>query len=332
MPIDRVLDTHLLHTFVIIAESQSFMHAASRLGVTQPAVSQSLKQLEDHLGTSLVVRRTRPLRLTMAGVTLKQNADKVLGELKRITTSVREAADTGLAQCRLGLITSLSEVFGSQLITQLQGRADRLMLRSGLTQPLVNEFLDREIDILISSDPLTCVENIERFELFRDPMLLAVPDQYLAIDNYKLQALTLTQPLIKYGHSNDIGIYTEVVLRRLNMSANVHVRYETDDTHTMINLVQGGHGWAILSSLCLAQGLSHLDRVSIRQIDNSRHFRNIYVLARKGEMGGIPALVAETMRNIFVQDVFPNLQRVVPWIRKDSFLDTPPGNLDQFSL
>lgn len=321
MSADRILDTHLLHIFVTIAESESFMHAASRLGVTQPAVSQSLKQLEDHFGASLVVRRTRPLRLTMAGVTLKQNADKILGELKRITASVREAADTGLAQCRLGLVTSLSEVFGSQLITQLRGRADRLTLRSGLTQPLVNEFLDREIDILISNDPLTCVDNIERFELLRDPMLLAVSDQHLSIDDNDFQALAKTQPLIKYGRSNHIGIYTEVVLRRLNMSANVNVRYETDDTHTLINLVRGGHGWAMLSSLCLAQGLSQLDRVSVREVDSSRHFRNIYVLARTGEMGGIPALVSEAMLNIFEQDVFPGLQQVAPWIRKESFLE-----------
>ena len=72
---DKLIDTGLLQLFVTIAESNSLNDAATRLGITQPAISQGLKQLEERLGTQLVVRRMRPVQLTVAGTVLRQNGD-----------------------------------------------------------------------------------------------------------------------------------------------------------------------------------------------------------------------------------------------------------------
>jgi DNA-binding transcriptional LysR family regulator len=314
----RLLDTHMLYTFVMIAESPSLTDAARRLGVTQSAVSQCLKQLEEQLGTALVVRRSRPLHLTAAGNALKRNADGILGELRRLSARVRGAADQGLVQCRLGLITSCSEVFGSKLIAQLSPYIEQLTLRSGLTPPLMQAFLEREIDILVSNDPLTGVDGLERFELFRDPMLLAVSARDLAgqPDPVSVESLARRLPMIKYGRHTHIGAYSEVVLRRMGMQANV--RYETDDTHTLMNFVHDGHGWAILSALCLAQVLYLTADVRLMELDRSRHARTVYLLAREGEMGAIPGQVANVIRAILRGPVFAALSERAPWLTPQS--------------
>lgn len=312
MAIDRLIDTHQLQCFVILAESESFSDAAGRMGLTQSAVSQCLKNLEALFGTELVLRRTRPLRLTHAGSALKRAADPLINDMKRLNVSVREAAEKGVRQCRLGLITSLSEVFGSPLIVKLEDRVKRLNLRSGLTTALVGAFQRREIDILISNEPLADMEGLERFTLLKDPMLVAIGSHLAPQANFNLQNLNDTLPMIKYGRESHIGIYSEVILRRMSILAQT--RYETDDTHTMLNFVRDGHGWAILSALCLAQSRHHLEGIAVLPLDNSKFSRTIHLVARKGEFGSIPSYIAQVIQSIFYESIHPNVLAAAPWL------------------
>jgi DNA-binding transcriptional LysR family regulator len=318
---DQLLETSLLRLFVTIAESNSLNDAAARLGITQPAISQGLRQLEERLGTQLVVRRTRPVKLTVAGTVLRQNADAILGELRRLDAMVREAAEKGLGRCRLGMMTSLSEVFGSQLFAKFQQRVESLTMRSGLANQLRHDFLNRETDIVISNDPLDGIDHLERHPLLRDPMLMAIPKGLGLSTSMELSEIAASSPLIKYGRSSDIGIYTEVILRRKNIETKVN--FETDDTHTLMRFVQEGHGWCILSALCLLQVLHRLDGIVLLPLDNSRHFRSIHLIARQGEMGSLPESIAEAIKSMFHAEVHPQLLKIAPWMKHESFLLAP---------
>lgn len=77
----------LLTVFEAVLRSGGIQRAAVDLNVTQPAVSQSLKLLEDHVGTRLFDRTTRPVTLTEAGRILR---DGVSQGLERITQAVEE--------------------------------------------------------------------------------------------------------------------------------------------------------------------------------------------------------------------------------------------------
>lgn len=313
-----IIDTHTLRSFVAIAEADSLTEAAKRLGITQPAVSQCLKQLEDQIGAQLVVRRTTPVQLTVAGHVLKQNADALLGELRRLIATVREAANKGVAQCRLGFVTSCAELFGSRLIALLGHQTERLTLRSGLTSPMVEAFLNREIDVLVSDDLLSGVDALERFTVLHDPMLLAVPAPHTKEATDSLVSLAANKPLIKFSRDASIGQLSEVVLRRMELLPTV--RFETDDTHTLMSFVRDGHGWAILSALCLGQVLHAVEGVNVLELDRSRHVRTIYLLARKGELGAFPEQIATTIRSIFLSRIFPSLQATAPWMSESMFV------------
>ncbi|RKN47707.1 LysR family transcriptional regulator [Micromonospora endolithica] len=56
-----------LHSFVAVAEEESFTGAARRLGVSQPEVSRRVRQLERQVGAKLVQRTTRQVTITAAG-------------------------------------------------------------------------------------------------------------------------------------------------------------------------------------------------------------------------------------------------------------------------
>ncbi|RJG41016.1 LysR family transcriptional regulator [Mesorhizobium sp. DCY119] len=111
------VDMNLLPLFQAVAEEDNFRAAADRLGVTRSAVSQGIRRLEDSIGTALVTRTTRSVRLTEAGERLRAALsqpmsdimlalehlaaqDRPRGLLKLAVTSIAEDFLSGPLLCR----------------------------------------------------------------------------------------------------------------------------------------------------------------------------------------------------------------------------------------
>lgn len=314
---EKLIETQQLRTFVVVSESNSFNDAATKLGLTQPAVSQILKSLEERFKQKLVLRRTSPVQLTLAGQVLKRQALLILSEIRSIDAHVRESGNTGLIQCKIGMITSISEVFGSMLISELANNVERFTLRSGLTSSLKESFYNREIDILISNDPINELDHVERFHLFKDPITLVKPKNSSFLNDSTLRNSHISQPIIKYGRSTDIGLYTELILRRLNIKAEIG--HETDDTHTLMSFIKAGQGWSLMSVICLAQCTHVLEDVDIKELDDSKHFRDIYLVAREGELGKLPHIISSLVVELLKDKLATDLQPLMPWLRLELF-------------
>lgn len=316
MHTNNLLDLANLQTFVMIADSRSLTDAAKRLGVTQSAVSQSLKQLEATLGTELVVRRTQPVRLTAAGNVLKNGAINILGQLHRLNAQVRDAANTGLIQCRIGMVSSCSEVFSGKLIEKLSMQTQQLTIRSGTSPLLLEAFLNREIDILVCDEPLLSEGGLQRYPLFRDPMIAVVSGSESPVTT-DIHQIAKHKSLVKFSRNTHLGAYSEVVLRR--MQIRTQVQHEADDTHTLASFAKQANMWAMLSALSLAQVLDRVEGLQVMELDKSRHSRTLYLVARAGEMGNIPEQLSELFQRIFLETVLPKLQIQAPWIASALF-------------
>ena len=103
-------DLNSLTVFLAVADARSFRVAAERLGVTRPAVSQSLRKLEDTLGIALLHRTTRSVRLTEAGEALHARVSPALADVEAALASAkdRDAAPSG--RLRLA-VSSIAEWF-----------------------------------------------------------------------------------------------------------------------------------------------------------------------------------------------------------------------------
>lgn len=97
----RNLDTALVRTFVTVADKASMTAAANALHLTQGAVSQQVKRLEDTLGCSLFERDRRGLRLTRSGERLFDKAKRLLSLNDEIWAEMAGSAVAG--QVRLGV-------------------------------------------------------------------------------------------------------------------------------------------------------------------------------------------------------------------------------------
>jgi DNA-binding transcriptional LysR family regulator len=102
------VDLHKLRIFVTIARTGGFTRAADVLSMTQPTVSQQLALLETQIGTPLIERHTRRLRLTAAGEMLLGYAEQLLALADEAGEATRTAAGIADRTLRLGAGHSLA--------------------------------------------------------------------------------------------------------------------------------------------------------------------------------------------------------------------------------
>ncbi|MAU47410.1 MAG: LysR family transcriptional regulator [Yangia sp.] len=106
---NRLPPLRLLTTFEAVARYGSARLAAARLNVSASAVSQTVKALEDHIGTSLFDRGTRPAQLTEAGELLARAVRDGLGQIAAALEDIRALSGQDGAQltvsCTLGMAT-----------------------------------------------------------------------------------------------------------------------------------------------------------------------------------------------------------------------------------
>lgn len=120
---------HLIEVFVAVVDCQGFAGAARRLGMSPPAVTRAINELETHLGVRLLTRTTRSVRVTEAGARYAEDCRGILAHLKEADDSAG-----GLHDAPRGLLTiSAPVVFGAIHVT-----------------PIVTEFLQRYPEVNVS--------------------------------------------------------------------------------------------------------------------------------------------------------------------------------------
>ena len=114
-----MLEIRHLKTLHALREADSLVEAAERLHLTQSALSHQFKELEDRLGLSLFIRKTKPVRFTSAGLRLLQLADAILPQLR---TAERDLA-RGLEDLPDGPLKAALTRLGREVLRREQRRS-----------------------------------------------------------------------------------------------------------------------------------------------------------------------------------------------------------------
>lgn len=105
-----------LRAFEAVARLKSFTQAADELRITQPALSRTIRQLEDALGVTLLDRSSRHVETTEAGRTFLDHTERVLAELDRGVGAVRRQASL-----RLGFSWLLPDPWAQDTVARFEG-------------------------------------------------------------------------------------------------------------------------------------------------------------------------------------------------------------------
>lgn len=125
----RDLDLNLLRIFAVVVEEGSITRAASRLYVTQPAVSAAMRRLSTFLGAALFARQGRGIVLTARGEALAKAARAHLGPLLSATLAQpRFDPKTSTATVRLGLSDSMETLLLPRVLARLRDEAPSMQV------------------------------------------------------------------------------------------------------------------------------------------------------------------------------------------------------------
>src|SRR3954452_19727816 len=97
------IELRLLRYFAVVAEELHMGNAAARLYISQPALSQQIRALEQQVGLPLFVRHPRGMELTEAGEVLLAEARELLGRSERLERTVEELRSGRTRPLRIGL-------------------------------------------------------------------------------------------------------------------------------------------------------------------------------------------------------------------------------------
>lgn len=149
------MNLRTLRYFVAIADAGSLTAAAAAISIAQPALTRQLRELEADLGTPLFHRMPRGVRLTQAGVTLYEAAQRILGEAQRVRQRLaRKAGDTRTTVV-LGVSPTLARVLLPGLFEHCLRDLQDVELRSREAfTPELLDWLERGIiDMAVVTNP-----------------------------------------------------------------------------------------------------------------------------------------------------------------------------------
>jgi len=280
---------------VRVCEAGSMTVAARVLGTTQSAVSRSVQQLERRLGAALLDRETRPLRPTPAGEVLLEHATRLLTSAATAALAVRAVGESAAPHLRLGLVDSFAGTLGPELITCLRREADEVRVWSGLSRQLADGLRERELDILITADPLEEMMDLRVEQVFREPFVLALPRTTTTPES-DLARLAACMPLVRYSLRSVTGRQVERYLRSLRLEPPR--RMEFDGSESVVAMVQEGLGWALTTPLCLLQGRADFARLSLHPLPPGAPRRGLFLVCRAGEAEASFERVAVIVRRL----------------------------------
>lgn len=308
MASNKSIDMHAVQVFVAVAEVGSMSGAAARLGVSQSGVSQIVRHLEQELGVVLVDRTTRPLALTPLGLALRNRGAMLSEEIANLRAQVVGAGHGIKPDLRIGLVDSFAANRGSIFTKRLLGKVSQLSIRTGLSPQLGEELLRRDLDLIVTSDPLIDANDVVRYRLFSERYFIVTPSEMTTPIRTIADIRTLANNLsiVRFNRTSQVGVQIERYLRRID--ARMPLRLQFDNADALTSMVAEGIGWAVTSPMCLLQGAAYLNQVTAHVVDKLELDRSLYLVARRDEYSAFFEDTCDTARQVIETSFLPRLK------------------------
>ncbi len=287
-----------LQYLVALHSHRHFGRAAEACFVSQSTLSAGIRELESHLGQTLVERTRRVVRFTDLGEKVVERSWRLLAEAEAIVELARAAGRPLAGELRLGVIPTIAPFLLPRILPQLRARWPdlRLFLREEQSGAACDALQRGHLDCVLLALPWPCGE-VETEHLFDDPIRLAfhagdaprvegaVPPE--AIDESRLL-------LLEDGHC----------LKDHALAACGRPGFRPDATvlgtslHTLVQMVENGIGQTLVPQMAVDAGILEGTHVEVRPLATPEAWRRIALAwrpasPRAGEYRLLAATLAE---------------------------------------
>ncbi|GGG26308.1 LysR family transcriptional regulator [Rhodococcoides trifolii] len=255
---------HLRH-FVAVAETRHFGQAAKRLYLAQPALSQSVRQLETELGVTLLARTTRQVSLTPAGEFFYREAVRLLSGLEDSVQGVRRIDEGRTGLVRIGFTGTAAFDRLPAIARALRQRLPEVVLEVHgdlLTPAQVDGLRSNELDLAVLRPPVAGNDLVVR-TIATESLVLALPADHRLAQEPALEVLDVSyESFVMYSDTH--SAVNDVVVRSCRAAGFTPRReHEAPDTSVLLALIAAGLGVAMVPESVRAM---KLDGVVFRDV------------------------------------------------------------------
>ncbi|MET3653970.1 transcriptional regulator CynR [Dyella japonica] len=238
-----------------VVDHGSFTRAAQALHVSQPALSQQIKELEERVGAQLLDRSGRKIRATDLGTIYLQHAGRALAELEQAIRAVRDVEDLSTGTLRLGVTPSVASYFIGPVLQRFRKHCPgvTLSVRVSSQEAIEPALRDDELDLGIGFGDLPA-EDIEATPLHEERPMLIVGKKHRVAGKAAVTAKELAQmPLAILDASFSTRRLVDHYLRSKHLRASIVV--EANSIEALTDIVRHTDLATILPANVIRPGL-----------------------------------------------------------------------------
>ncbi len=302
-----------LEVFEALASTGSVAQAASITGLSQPAVSQQLRNLEKALGTDLVDHRRRPMQMTAAGRAFLARTEIILGQLRLAQSELTVMDLTHLSTLSIGLIDDFDNDLTPRLVTILADSLTkcRFKLITAPSQEISAAMASRQLHIAVAASTGELLDGVVEYPLVRDPFILVVPKGVVGEGSDVLAALK-GLPLLRYTSEQLISRQIEAHLARQKLE--FEQRFEIGSHLALVAMVARRIGWAVTTPLGYMRATRFHDEIDAVALPFAPFSRTISLFAADDWADRVPRDVARTMQSLVQSQMIDPAVVRLPWL------------------
>lgn len=270
-----------LQVFYEVAVQQNISAASKILHLSQPAVTQHIKRLEDAYGTSLFIRSRYGMRLTEAGMILLAHTKKLTQLEEEVFSKLRHPSQPLQGHLRLGASSSILHYFLPSILMRFKQEHPKITIDilGGNSATTIGALLDQRIDIGLIEAPCRR-RDLKAYPFFEDEIVvIASPKNPLS----KKRIVTLQQllhaPFVFREQGSGTRQYVEEYLQRAKIKP-LHIIQEFPSIEGIKRAVALDMGLGFVSRMSITNEIDHgtLKVLSIPQLKIQRYFSIILAL------------------------------------------------------
>lgn len=273
-----MLNLYQLQSFVTVLSEGSMTAAADKLFLTQPAISQQIRNLEEELGVDLLVRGVRQIKPTLQGEVLYDYAKRILQMASQAEVAVKAMGAQLKGQLRLGTLNSLGVQLMSPIVGRLLKHNPELHIRIDYAkgEDLIRDFQAGKLDVMIlpevSAEYGIELKDAEKKFVFKEEMWLVgtgkdteIPKQIELKDYDKYPVILFTDEFPRFNKSLDSA---------LSNSKPAEATFESSNVGTLKRVIESGLGWGFLPSAAIKKQvrMGRLNQVHVRDFQHTMDF------------------------------------------------------------
>ena len=286
-----------LRYFIAVAQHLNYSEAARRLHVAQPAISQTILNLEEELGVKLLLRTKRSVQLTAGGSTFLREAEDILrraGEARRLT---QRAARGEVGSLGIGFFGTAAAPIMPALVQSYRRKFPDVELQLYELNPdqQLAAFDDGRIQLGFSRPlPLERRGEFEEEVVYMDHLAIALPETHPLAKQKVVSLKRLAgEPFVQFHRRGAPGLFDEVIATCRRADFSPRIVSEPNFMATVMTLVESGLGVSLIPRCVRSLNRVH---VAIRPISPKSARIPLCVAWRKSEKSPVIAAFLDTLR------------------------------------